>query len=493
MLEQLHRHEEALASFDRAIALEPGLAEIHDHRGNLLQKMQRHEEALVSHERAVALKPAYATAWNNRGNALEKLHRHAEALASLDRAIALAPDFHDAHNNRGNVLEQLGRNAVALAAYDRAIELAPDYAEVHFNRGHTLNELGRTAAALESYAACLALDPGFLPARNNVFMHHFHTLEDLPLIERLGLELARANLEQAAAEQRHLGQRAEFRLRHDLEQLDYLVAHGHDDPPLLAARAQLQALQGGGVAEPAPAHPVPVYPLDTYLLQYKIAAPLDSVLGDNDWKAIEERYFASMPEMIWFDNLLAPRALEELRRFCLVSTVWKRQYHHQYLGAFATQGFLSDLHLRIALELKQRLPRIFGPHRLEQLWGFKYDARVQKGINVHADFARVNLNFWITPDAANLDPESGGLLVYDAPAPPDWHFRKYNDDASEPDIYAFLRQNNAGRMKVPYRCNRAVLFNSTLFHETDAIHFREGYENRRINITYLFGRGLKTT
>lgn len=34
------------------------------------------------------------------------------------------------------------------------------------------------------------------------------------------------------------------------------------------------------------------------------------------------------------------------------------------------------------------------------------------GIAVHADSASVNLNFWVTPDDANLDPDSGGLVVY---------------------------------------------------------------------------------
>ncbi len=485
MLEEQHRHDEALAAYDQAIALNPALAEVHDHRGNVLQKMRRHEEALASHERAVALKPGYAAAWNNRGNALEKLHRHEEALASLDQAIALAPEFHDAWNNRGNVLEQLGRNDAALAAYERAIALAPEYAEAHYNRGHTLHELGRaTEARSEVTTPAPCLDPGFAPAQNNIFMHHFHTLEDLPLIERLGLELAHVNLEREAAERRHAGQGAAFRVQHDLEQLGYLAGQGIRDPLLEAARASLEARRDGRGSAAG-------YPLDSYLMLHPAAGGIDSCLGDNDWGAIEERYFASTPEMIWLDNLLSPRALEELQRFCLGSTVWKREYPNEYLGAFATQGFLSPLHLRIALELKQKMPRIFGPHRLEQLWAFKYGARMQKGINVHADFARVNLNFWITPDSANLDPESGGLLVYDAPSPPDWHFQKYNE--SERDIYAFLKERNAGCMKVPYRCNRAVLFNSTLFHETDTIRFKEGYGNRRINITYLFGRGLKTS
>ena len=51
----------------------------------------------------------------------------------------------------------------------------------------------------------------------------------------------------------------------------------------------------------------------------------------------------------------------------------------------------------------------------------------------------------------------------------------------------FLRGAGARAVTVPYRANRAVIFDSDLFHETDEIHFREGYENRRINVTFLYG------
>ncbi|MCS5516925.1 hypothetical protein NWF32_24530 [Pseudomonas qingdaonensis] len=36
------------------------------------------------------------------------------------------------------------------------------------------------------------------------------------------------------------------------------------------------------------------------------------------------------------------------------------------------------------------------------------------------------MNFWITPDEANLDRDSGGLVVYDVEAPSDWDFETYN-------------------------------------------------------------------
>jgi len=64
-------------------------------------------------------------------------------------------------------------------------------------------------------------------------------------------------------------------------------------------------------------------------------------------------------------------------------------------------------------------PEIVGDHPLLRWWGFKYISQ-RKGINIHADFAAVNVNFWITPDEANLDPEKGGLIIWDKPAPLEW-------------------------------------------------------------------------
>ena len=55
------------------------------------------------------------------------------------------------------------------------------------------------------------------------------------------------------------------------------------------------------------------------------------------------------------------------------------------------------------------------------------------------------------------------------------------------EIYKFLNEKNAKCETIPYKFNRAVLFNSAYFHETDNIDFKDGYESRRINITYLFG------
>ena len=207
-----------------------------------------------------------------------------------------------------------------------------------------------------------------------------------------------------------------------------------------------------------------------------------------NWLDVEDEYLNSANQIMYIDDFLSDEALIELREFSLVSKVWYKEYNNKYLGAFSDSGFISPIHLQIAVDLQQKLPKLFGPHKLGRFWGFKYDSTLGKGINVHADFAIHNLNFWITPDEYNNNKNSGGLKVYDAPAPDNWTFKNYNINGNK--IHKFLKENNANCINVPYKFNRAVLFNSAYFHETDEIDFKNEYEGRRINNTYLFGKRL---
>jgi predicted O-linked N-acetylglucosamine transferase (SPINDLY family) len=124
-----------------------------------LQRLRRRDEALASFERVLAIRPDFAEAWYCRGNALQSLNRTAEALASYDRALAIQPEYAEALNYRGIALQILRRHDEALASYDRALANAPDYAEALINRGGLLRALRRPEEALASYARALALSP----------------------------------------------------------------------------------------------------------------------------------------------------------------------------------------------------------------------------------------------------------------------------------------------------------------------------------------------
>jgi tetratricopeptide (TPR) repeat protein len=84
----------------------------------VLYKLGRHDEALASYDRAIAWMPDRADFHFNRGFILGRLGRHVEALASFDRAIALKPDYVDAHHNRSLKLLLLGHYNDGFKAYE---------------------------------------------------------------------------------------------------------------------------------------------------------------------------------------------------------------------------------------------------------------------------------------------------------------------------------------------------------------------------------------
>ncbi len=88
-----------------------------------------------------------------------------------------------------------------------------------------------------------------------------------------------------------------------------------------------------------------------------------------------------------------------------------------------------------------------------------------------------------------MDPEHGGLVVYDHLADAT---AQQTGAANDGGFGLASARDWAGRanVTVPYKGNRMVLFDSSLYHRTDKLRFKPGYANRRINLTFLFGSAV---
>jgi len=159
VLAQQGRREEALASYDKALAARPDLFEALFNRANVLLELKRPEDALQNYDRLVALRPDFPSGWNNRGTALRNLQRLDEALASFSRAAALSPAHVNALTNVAIVLWDLGRLEEALVASDRALTIAPNSAEALYIKANILRDLNRLDEALAHYERTLAANP----------------------------------------------------------------------------------------------------------------------------------------------------------------------------------------------------------------------------------------------------------------------------------------------------------------------------------------------
>lgn len=212
-----------------------------------------------------------------------------------------------------------------------------------------------------------------------------------------------------------------------------------------------------------------------------------SALNANlDGEALTAKYLSKDPQILVIDDFLAPDALQALRDYCTYSTIWHQNTPSGYLASTLPDNFACPLLFQISDDLTQLLPDVIKSHRLAYAWGFKYDSALS-GVPVHADDAVVNVNFWMTSDDANRSPNTGGLIIWDKKPPADWKYEEYNTSTGVDAIRAFLQHEGANGIRIPYRANRVVIFDSDLFHETDEIDFKDDYLSRRVNVTLLYG------
>jgi hypothetical protein len=208
-----------------------------------------------------------------------------------------------------------------------------------------------------------------------------------------------------------------------------------------------------------------------------------------DGPAIQQDYLHSPWHMTWFDDFLTPDALNSLRNFCLESTIFFRQSHNTFVSSYLEEGFNCSVLYQIASELKTKFPDILGPLHLQNIWCYR-QAPDGDGVRAHSDQAEVTFNFWITPDDANLDRKSGGLVLYDKEQPLDWDWYETNAEKDDPEVLKRIMSHleDSNTTTIPYGENRAVMFYSNMFHRSDQFHFKPGYENSRMNVTMLFGQ-----
>jgi len=93
--------------------------------GNAYARLHHSEEALAAYDRALALDPDSTAAWGNRGGVLLSVYRDKEAVAAFEEAVRT--DFYDAmaHYNLGVAHDRLGDYDPAIHHYQLALTLDP--------------------------------------------------------------------------------------------------------------------------------------------------------------------------------------------------------------------------------------------------------------------------------------------------------------------------------------------------------------------------------
>jgi Tfp pilus assembly protein PilF/peroxiredoxin len=136
--------------------------------GNLLARTGQRDKARDAYERALALQPDLAEASNDLGALLAEQGELPAAIVRFRAALAFAPDYPDALNNLGYALLLSGREDEARQLYERALKLQPDFPEALNNLGLILGQQGDLDGAYRYFSQALRARPGYGEAANNL-------------------------------------------------------------------------------------------------------------------------------------------------------------------------------------------------------------------------------------------------------------------------------------------------------------------------------------
>ena len=186
--EEQGRHEDAIASFQRALALKPQLRGANLFLGVAYFHLNQLSPAVAAIQKETAAYPKDATAWMWLGVVRLVQEKPEDAAKALDTAANLAPDNADIlyHRGRAHLLvsnssysrmfkadphswrvhqviaqanAEADRHLDAIAEYQAAIKLAPRQPGLHEELGSEYRNLGKNQEAEEAYVRELEIDP----------------------------------------------------------------------------------------------------------------------------------------------------------------------------------------------------------------------------------------------------------------------------------------------------------------------------------------------
>lgn len=150
--------------FTDALEYNPNNSAAYFGLGEVLAELNKDDEAIASYEKALALNNKLTEIYVPLGILYYQKGEIKKADEILTKALAISPDNPETQYFLGLVRYAQNRNEDALTAFQRSVALDPEYAEAHFYTGETLIRLGRTAPAIEEYKKAIALKRNYLEA-----------------------------------------------------------------------------------------------------------------------------------------------------------------------------------------------------------------------------------------------------------------------------------------------------------------------------------------
>ncbi len=162
---------------ERALSLNPELAEGHVCLGNVLNGSGRYDKAVEEFKRAVELNGESEEAWRGLADVYTNLGNLSAAESTYKKAISLRPNYWGVYSWLGLFYYRQARYSDATSMLLKASQLAPDNYHLYFTLGGAYVTEGRYQEAIDAFQRSIDLRPS-AGAYNNLgyaytLMHRF--------------------------------------------------------------------------------------------------------------------------------------------------------------------------------------------------------------------------------------------------------------------------------------------------------------------------------
>jgi tetratricopeptide (TPR) repeat protein len=140
------KYPDAIAHFTKALSISGQLPNAYLQRGNAYRTLGDMDAALADYQAAVDMSPGLAAAHNGIAIVYVERHDTRHALEEFNKSISLQPTV-EAFYQRGQILEAQGEHEKAIADYDRAIAEEPDAPYMYRARALSKQNMGNIDGA----------------------------------------------------------------------------------------------------------------------------------------------------------------------------------------------------------------------------------------------------------------------------------------------------------------------------------------------------------
>jgi tetratricopeptide (TPR) repeat protein len=152
---------EAIASFEKAIALKPDFYEAFSNMGLSYGLKGESIKAIECYEQVIAIKPNFYEALNDMGFLYALRGENIKAIECYEKAIAIKPDDYWAFNDMGYAYYKLENYDKAIECYQKSISITPNNPEAFYNMGDAYFVKGDYDKAIECYKKVLEIKPDY--------------------------------------------------------------------------------------------------------------------------------------------------------------------------------------------------------------------------------------------------------------------------------------------------------------------------------------------